>query len=109
MGGWADAENGFGNWVVTGGQGGNYYTYQTPMFRFYAGERQKANDFYDLARIGPITAILNHILSAADAAWTISNYNKRIKLETGFRIKNYLSPYSNDIKHMATFNLRLNF
>ncbi|MCX7878664.1 MAG: hypothetical protein N2510_08510 [Ignavibacteria bacterium] len=79
------------------------------MFIYYAGERQKANDFYDLAKIGPITAILNHILSAADAAWTISKYNSRLKLQTGFRIQNHYSPYTNSIKQIPSFNLQLNF
>lgn len=109
MGGWADAENGFGNWLVTGGPGGNYYTYRTPMFLYYAGERQKANDFYDLAKIGPITAILNHILSAADAAWTVSKYNRGLKLQTGFRFQNQISPYTYQIEQIPTFNVRLNF
>lgn len=91
--------------------GSPYYfeTYHDPIFTAYAEERQTANDFYDYAKIGPITAIINHVLSAADAAWVISAYNDKIKVQTGFRIQNRLSPYSNDIKQIPTFNLSVNF
>ena len=61
------------------------------MFKSYSADRGDANDMYNYAKVGPITAILNHILSAADAAWTISTYNKKIKVETGFRMGNYFS------------------
>ncbi len=105
MGGWADAENSSG-WIVTSA---NYFTYKTPMFLGYADDRQEANDFYDYAKIGPITAILNHILSAADAAWVISSYNNKIKLETGFRINNMLSPYTHKVEQIPTFNMRVSF
>ncbi len=87
----------------------NYQTYRDPVFTNYAAERQKANDFFDYAKIGPITAIVNHILSAADAAWVISSYNNKIKLETGFRMQNRVSPYTYDIKQIPTFNVALSF
>ncbi len=106
MGGWADAESGFGNWQVTRQ---NYETYHTEMFKSYAIERQKANDFYDYAKIGPITAIVNHILSAADAAWVISTFNQKLKVQTGFRMQNRVSPYTYEIKQIPTFNLSVNF
>lgn len=86
-----------------------FETYRDPIFTDYAEERQKANDFYDYAKIGPITAIVNHILSAADAAWVISNYNSRIKLQTGFRIQNRMSPYTYEMKQIPTFNLSVTF
>lgn len=87
----------------------NYQTYRDPVFLSYANERQKANDFFDYSKIGPITAILNHILSAADAAWVISSYNTKIKLETGFRMQNRVSPYTYKIKQIPTFNLAVSF
>lgn len=105
MGGWADAESN-GNWVVTSS---NYFTYKTPMFLGYADDRQKANDFYDYAKIGPVTAILNHVLSAADAAWVISTYNSKIKVETGFRMDNRVSPYTYEFKQIPTFNISVGF
>ncbi|HWA07792.1 MAG TPA: hypothetical protein VG961_14670 [Ignavibacteria bacterium] len=87
----------------------NYQTYRDPVFTNYAADRQKANDFFDYAKIGPITAIVNHILSAADAAWVISTYNSKIKVETGFRMQNRVSPYTYLIKQFPTFNVAVSF
>jgi len=103
--GWKDARSG-STWLVTSS---NFYSYQTTMFKSYAVDRQDANDLYDYAKIGPVTAILNHILSAADAAWTISTYNKNIKVETGFRMGNFRSPYTHKIEQMPTFNMSVSF
>lgn len=87
----------------------NYQTYHDPVFTNYAADRQKANDFFDYAKIGPITAIVNHILSAADAAWVISTYNSKIKVETGFRMQNRVSPYTYQMKQFPTFNVAVSF
>ncbi len=103
--GWTNLIN-----VPTKNQGAYWYeTYRDPIFINYAIERQKANDFYDYSKIGPITAILNHILSAADAAWVISSYNSKIKIQTGFRMQNRTSPYTYQIKQIPTFNVSVNF
>jgi hypothetical protein len=104
--GWEDARDASGTWLITQE---NVQTYQTAMFKNYSIDRGKANDQYNLAKIGPITAILNHILSAADAAWTISAYNKKIKVETGFRMDNYLSPYTLKYEMQPTFNMKVSF
>lgn len=87
----------------------NYQTYKDPVFLDYANERQKANDFYDYAKIGPITAVINHVLSALDAAWVVSAYNNQLKMETGFRIQNRVSPYTQQYKQVPTFNLSVSF
>ncbi len=50
----------------------------TPNFRYYASERGKANDFYSKATTFVTVAIVNHVLSALDAAWTASSYNKNL-------------------------------
>lgn len=99
------------NHAPTYDPGSPYYfeTYHDPVFTAYAQERQKANDFYDYAKIGPITAIVNHILSAADAAWVISTFNQKLKVQTGFRMQNRVSPYTYEIKQIPTFNLSVNF
>jgi hypothetical protein len=86
-----------------------YQTYRDPVFINYALEREKANDFYEYAKIGPVTAIVNHVLSAADAAWVISTYNKKIKVETGFRLDNKFSPYTYRYVPVPTFNVNVNF
>ena len=87
----------------------NFQTYKDPIFLDYANERQKANDFYDYAKIGPITAVINHVLSALDAAWVVSAYNNQLKMETGFRIQNKVSPYTYQYKQVPTFNLSVSF
>lgn len=87
----------------------NYQTYHDPIFTNYANNRQQANDFYDYAKIGPVTAIVNHILSAADAAWVISSYNSNIKVETGFRLENRMSPYTYQHVQIPTFNVNVKF
>lgn len=105
IGGWRDAENENG-WVITRN---NYQTYKTQMFVDYSIEREKANDFYDYAQLGVVAVILNHILSAADAAWTISIFNKELLLETGMKIKYYTSPVTGVGGNLPTLNFKVTF
>jgi len=54
------------------------YTYLDPVtanFSWYAVERGKANDYYSAATTAVTIAILNHLLSAIDAAWTAGSAN----------------------------------
>lgn len=87
----------------------NYETYRDPVFVNYANERQKANDYYDYAKTGIIVVVLNHILSAADAAWTVSMFNKSVEMETGFEIKRYKSPYTGQVGNLPSFNMKVIF
>ncbi|MER3524565.1 MAG: hypothetical protein C4326_11015 [Ignavibacteria bacterium] len=50
----------------------------TPRFKYYAGERGKANDFYRTATTFLTVAIVNHVLSALDAAWSAASYNRSV-------------------------------
>lgn len=50
----------------------------TPNFKYYSIERGKANDFYSKATTFVTVAIVNHVLSALDAAWTASNFNRSL-------------------------------
>ncbi len=55
------------------------FTYGDPLtahFTWYANERGKANTYYETATRWVTIAIVNHILSAVDAAWSASIYNK---------------------------------
>jgi len=47
----------------------------TPNFLYYAEERGKANDYYSASSTAIVFIVLNHIVSAADAAWSASSYN----------------------------------
>jgi len=68
--GWRDADPTIGSDYET------IKAHLSPMFRSYSVERGKANDFYDSASSWVTVAIVNHLLSAADAAWSAVRYNK---------------------------------
>jgi hypothetical protein len=68
----------------------------TEKFRYYSDERGKANDFYNIASKAVIVVVVNHILSALDAAWSAHGYNSRLemhasieKYNTGFNTVYY--------------------
>lgn len=86
-----------------------FETYKDPVFVNYAADRQKANDYYDYAKTGVIVVVLNHILSAGDAAWTVAMFNKKVKMETGFEIKRYRSPFTQEVGNLPSFNMRVTF
>jgi len=54
-------------------------------FLEYSAMRGRANDFYNMATTGTALIIVNHVLSALDAAWSASQYNNRFRLETHLR------------------------
>ena len=51
-------------------------------FTYYSEERGKANDFYNVASKAVIVVVVNHIISAIDAAWSAQGYNSRLKMHT---------------------------
>ena len=63
------------------------FTFGDPLtqnFQFYSGERGKANDFYNTASTFVVIALVNHIISAVDAALSASSFNSfhaRVDLE----------------------------
>jgi hypothetical protein len=57
----------------------------SPEFLWYSGERGKANDYYTKASTFIAVAIVNHVISAIDAAWTAGSYNK-VHAEVGLQI-----------------------
>jgi len=57
----------------------------TTRFTYYAGERGKANDYYSTASTAVTFALVNHVVSAIDAAWSASSYNSSIEAGVGFR------------------------
>lgn len=50
----------------------------TPRYLYYSGERGLANDYYRSATTFVTVAIVNHIVSAVDAAWSTSSYNRAV-------------------------------
>ena len=50
-------------------------------FLDYAAMRGKANDYYNIATTGSVILVVNHLLSALDAAWSAAQFNNQLKLE----------------------------
>lgn len=64
------------------------YEYGDPLserFLYYSKERGKANDFYTNASTAVTVAIVNHVLSAADAAWSASMHNRSLHADLGLK------------------------
>ena len=100
MAGWTDA---------IGITKNNYFTFSTPYFRLYADERQKANDYYDNASLTLTGVILNHVLSAADAAWSVTMFNNKLEVKTDVSFRNVYS-YSHHNSKLTPFaNIQINF
>ncbi len=87
----------------------NYETVHLPIFINYADERQKANNYYNDATTGAMVALLNHLISAADAAWSVSIFNKKLDVQTGMEIRTYLTPYTYQTKPLPTMNIKVSF
>ncbi len=82
--GWKDADP----TISKNSSSPNYYgTYKTQMYIDYAGDRQQANDYYNLASTSTTLVIVNHLLSAADAAWSVSMFNKDIRMKSSIRLQ----------------------
>jgi len=77
----------------------------SPNFTYYAGERAKANDFYNVARTALIVVVTNHIVSAIDAALTASAYNHKIEAKVGLDSRN-IGFYT---EHTPRLDLKFNF
>ncbi|MCX7797317.1 MAG: hypothetical protein N2249_01680 [Melioribacter sp.] len=83
----------------------NYGDPLTPNFIYYSHERGKANDFYSVAHTAVLIIVTNHILSAIDAAWTASRFNKKLTLSA--ELKSYEFGYKT--LYYPQLNLQYNF
>ena len=77
----------------------------TDKFKYYSGERSKANDFYSVAKTAVTIVILNHIISAVDAAWSASRYNKTLETKVSLEKQN-VGFYT---EYYPQLNLKVNF
>lgn len=67
------------------------YTYPdpvTPTFKWYADQRGKANDYYNIASTAVVVLIANHVLSAVEAALAANSYNHSLKTNVSLDSKN---------------------
>lgn len=86
-----------------------YDNYKTPTFISYSYDRQLANDYYNTSMKFITGVIINHVLSAADAVWSVSMFNKRLGVKTGMRVEQryggvFMQPYS-----LPTANVSVQF
>jgi hypothetical protein len=63
-----------------------YRQTEVPLADEYMDMRAKSNDLYAMARTGTTIAMINHLLSAIDAAWSAKLHNNRL-LKTSMRIE----------------------
>jgi hypothetical protein len=64
---------------------GDYWN-PSSNFLYYAGERGKANDYYNTADTILNLIIINHVLSAIDAAWAAAQFNDFVDLYAQSRL-----------------------
>ncbi len=55
----------------------------------YAGMRKKANDQFKIATYGTSIVLVNHLISALDAAYTTYKFNRQIKASMGMEMQRY--------------------
>ena len=65
----------------------SYVNVKTGMFNSYSFDRQQANEYYDTSTRFITGVIINHVLSAADAVWSVHMFNSNLKVKTGLRIQ----------------------
>lgn len=107
--GWTDADNSVISGTVNYNDPNSWVNYRTTLQLNYGVIRQQANDYYDTSIRFVMGAIVNHILSAADAVWSVSMFNKKMEVKTGMRIEEryggiFMQKYS-----MPTANLSVQF
>lgn len=75
------------------------------QFDYYSVERGKANDFYNISKWAVIAVVTNHFISALDAAWTASRYNKSLKLNVSLK-EEQIGFYK---EYNPQLNIKINF
>ena len=68
--------------------GGSNIDLISPNFTYYAGERGKANDFYNTASTAVVGIYVNHLLSAAEAVWGATRFNSNLVLNLRVETQN---------------------
>jgi len=82
----------------------DYRKNEIPIADDYMDMRAESNDLFSIARTGTTVAMINHLLSAIDAAWTAKIHNNRL-LKTSMRIEQIR--YANHT--LPVFSLKFNW
>jgi hypothetical protein len=75
----------------------------SPHFKSYSSMRGNANDLYSKASTAVVVVVANHILSAADAAWSATRYNN---VHTALEMKMQRTPLGFELVPTATVSVR---
>ena len=87
----------------------NYGSYHLQEVSDYMTMRNDANNFYTNGTLVLDIVILNHLLSAADAVWTVSLFNKSLYFKTSINAK-YIYSGTNGRYNLVPFvNMNLYF
>ncbi len=89
---------------LTFGELMGYRQDEVPIADDYMDMRAESNDLFSLARTGTTIAMVNHLLSAIDAAWSAKIKNNRL-LKTSMRIEQ--KRYANHVQ--PVFSLKFNW
>lgn len=84
--GWSDASSTISA-TVNYSDPNSYVNVKTPLFNSYSYDRQQANDYFDTSTRFITGVIINHVLSAADAVWSVHMFNSNLKVKTGLRVQ----------------------
>ena len=76
-----------------------------PNMTYYSGERGQANDYYSVAKTAVIGIYINHFISALEAVWGATRFNKDIALNVRVKTVNF----ANRIELIPTLNFRYSF
>ena len=87
----------------------NYFNVHLPQDDYYMTERQKANDYYNNGSLTLTGVIINHVISLADAVWSVHSYNSRLSVQGFVDVKSRYS-YIHDKQVLVPHaNLIMNF
>jgi hypothetical protein len=87
----------------------NYQTFKLAQVDYYMNERELANTYYNNGSMTLTVVIVNHLLSAADAVWSVSVFNKSLKVSTSVNVK-YIYSMSDFKYNLTPFaNLKVSF
>jgi hypothetical protein len=88
----------------------NWSTYpEIPQVDQYMTDRQQANNYYDKGSTMLTVVIINHLLSAADGAWSVMRYNDRINVKANVDVKSKYSFYQQKSVIIPHLNVCVNF
>jgi hypothetical protein len=85
--------------------GGSNKDIISPNLIYYSGERGKANDYYSTAKTAVIGIYINHLLSALEAVWGATRFNKDLAINIRVNSINV----ANRIELIPTLNFKYSF